>query len=452
MANQMFPNAPINNPFAATQIGPEAAAQQYKMAYRQRLADMLTQQGMQEPQGQMVSGHYVAPSPLQYLSGLANTGLGAKYASDMPQQQSEYNQMLSDQLRKTAGQMTGQAPMTNPQANASALANGGGPTNANAQMAGQYQSGAAAPLAGIDQSVVENIMQYGGPQQIAEFIRQVNNPTDLQKTDRYLQIDPNQSRALELGKRLQQGYIAPVKVGPGEALFDPLKPNQQIVSMPKDGIHTSVGPNNVATASPVQNHSKIVSAQESDKAASTSYGNEIGKSSADADKVLYEAAQNAPKQFDTANRIIDLVNDGALTGTGAEITLKAAKALNVVGVDNKDIIRKTELLFSSLAQNTLDSIKTSGLGAGQGFTDKDREFLEKAKGGNITLDATTLKEMARLQKLAAQNSVDAFNTRYKDMPESSRTTGWKPVEIKNRYSQSELRQELQRRKAQQGAQ
>jgi hypothetical protein len=42
------------------------------------MAEMLMQQGMQQPQGQMVSGRYVAPSIFQNLAGLANTYMGQR--------------------------------------------------------------------------------------------------------------------------------------------------------------------------------------------------------------------------------------------------------------------------------------------------------------------------------------------------------------------------------------
>ena len=39
---------------------------------KQRLAQLLTERGLQAPQGQVVSGRYVAPNPLQYLSNMFN--------------------------------------------------------------------------------------------------------------------------------------------------------------------------------------------------------------------------------------------------------------------------------------------------------------------------------------------------------------------------------------------
>jgi len=60
MANGFLPtNAGIGT------IPPELYAQQQQLNRQQQLANLLTQQGFQQPQGQMVSGRYVAP---QFLS------------------------------------------------------------------------------------------------------------------------------------------------------------------------------------------------------------------------------------------------------------------------------------------------------------------------------------------------------------------------------------------------
>lgn len=59
----------------------DAEAEQLRR--RKMYADMLTQQGQQTPQGQMVSGHYVAPSWTQYLNQGLSKVLGAKADADI---------------------------------------------------------------------------------------------------------------------------------------------------------------------------------------------------------------------------------------------------------------------------------------------------------------------------------------------------------------------------------
>ena len=59
-------------------LTPEQMLQQQQILRQQKMAEMLMQQGMQQPQGQMVSGRYVAPSIFQNLAGLANTYVGQR--------------------------------------------------------------------------------------------------------------------------------------------------------------------------------------------------------------------------------------------------------------------------------------------------------------------------------------------------------------------------------------
>jgi hypothetical protein len=59
-------------------LTPEQMLQQQQILRQQKMAEMLMQKGMEQPQGQMISGRYVAPSIFQNLAGLANTYVGQK--------------------------------------------------------------------------------------------------------------------------------------------------------------------------------------------------------------------------------------------------------------------------------------------------------------------------------------------------------------------------------------
>jgi hypothetical protein len=150
------------------------------------------------------------------------------------------------------------------------------------------------------------------------------------------------------------------------------------------------------------------------------YGGRFGGLIADQDASKLAAAEAAPQAAATADRIMDLIDSGkVITGTGANFRLQVAKALNLAGNTDAERIRNTEILGASLAETTLGAIKSSNLGAGQGFTNADRDFLEKAKAGQITFDAQSLKELARLARLAAEKSADSWNTRVKQIPASA---------------------------------
>jgi hypothetical protein len=59
-------------------LPPELFAQQQQLNRQQQMAQMLMQQGMQQPQGQMVSGQYVKPNILAQLAPLAQMYAGTR--------------------------------------------------------------------------------------------------------------------------------------------------------------------------------------------------------------------------------------------------------------------------------------------------------------------------------------------------------------------------------------
>jgi hypothetical protein len=76
-------------------LNPEQMLQQQQILRQQKMAEMLLQQGQQQPQGQMISGRYVAPSIFQNLAGLANQYVGQRGIEKAQQAQLD----LARQLR-----------------------------------------------------------------------------------------------------------------------------------------------------------------------------------------------------------------------------------------------------------------------------------------------------------------------------------------------------------------
>ena len=109
-------------------VPPEILQQQQALTRQQQLANLLTQQGMNQPQGQMVSGRYVAPSFFQYVAPLAQLYAGQKIAEkgdkamlDLAEQlrkgKEEETKAIMEQLKprdvqtEMAGPYTGNVPM-----------------------------------------------------------------------------------------------------------------------------------------------------------------------------------------------------------------------------------------------------------------------------------------------------------------------------------------------------
>lgn len=85
------------NPFSLPSVGADnPLAPEYLALERQKkIADLLMQKGQQLPEGQMVSGHYVAPSFTQQLGTLANAYMGG----NMAEQNEARTAKLADLLR-----------------------------------------------------------------------------------------------------------------------------------------------------------------------------------------------------------------------------------------------------------------------------------------------------------------------------------------------------------------
>jgi hypothetical protein len=61
---------------------------------QRKLADLLMSQGMQQPQGQMISGHYVKPSALQQALPMINAAIGGLTNANLDTKQQELANML----------------------------------------------------------------------------------------------------------------------------------------------------------------------------------------------------------------------------------------------------------------------------------------------------------------------------------------------------------------------
>lgn len=235
------------------------------------------------------------------------------------------------------------------------------------------------------------------------------------------QYSPEATRTLmlEADKALEQHFVTQNLGGA-----------QQVVAMPKYGQGEGrVVPGSRAADVPLPPDVEAQKARVA-KAGATSlnvglsterkYSEQFAGNVAKADEALLSAAQNAPSAAENANRILTTLASGkAITGPLADVKLNIARALNVAGADNADMISKTESLVASMAENTLNAIKTSGLGTGQGFTNKDLEFLEKAKSGNINFQPDTIRQLAELAHRAAEKTAEKWSNRVKQIPKSA---------------------------------
>lgn len=151
-----------------------------------------------------------------------------------------------------------------------------------------------------------------------------------------------------------------------------------------------------------------------------SYGGTFAGKIAEADVGLRDVAQTAPQIAERANRIKQILAEGNVaTGMGAQAKLAIGRALSLAGMGGDDFVANTETLSANLARNTLDAIKASGLGAGNGFSNADRDFLEKAQGGKVDLNAATINRLADISHSVAVAGTKRWGQRVKEIPRSA---------------------------------
>jgi hypothetical protein len=374
------------------------------LARSQRLAQMLTAAPM--PEGQMISGRYVAPSITQNLAQFANMATGAYFADKAEKQ----NQALAEKLRTGETQALADFMKTKQGTPAEMFAAQAGPMLDGGNIPIQQSRAAVAPN---PQAAYANLYQDPrSPQRLR----------DLAFTK--MMADPEAFTLAEGATRVEKQPDGTYKtVATGAEKSSPEYRNYLIAK--NDPINPFKGGFTDYQVSLKRAGAPSVSVSTANKFA----GGFADKAATRVD-AMYDAALNAPQAIENAKRTIELVNSGALTGPTADVALTAAKIFNVAGANNQDTISKTEQLFSNRGKAMLGSIKASGLAGSQGLTEGERKFLTQAEGGTITLNADTLKAMAGLViKLAVANQKKWNAQAAKMDKEILNATGAGPVEV-----------------------
>jgi hypothetical protein len=167
-------------------------------------------------------------------------------------------------------------------------------------------------------------------------------------------------------------------------------------------------------------------------------GGKLGESIASAEgkriSSLFESAQEVPNTLQTIQETRKILDSGnVITGIGADARLDISRfgqLLGVGGKDNTETVANTQRLFANRAQSMLDAIKSSGLGSGQGFSNADREFLQKAKMGGIQFNEQALRRQLDIEERVARAIALNWNNRLQRLdPEIVSAVGYSPVEL-----------------------
>ena len=114
-------------------------------------------------------------------------------------------------------------------------------------------------------------------------------------------------------------------------------------------------------------------------------------------------AETAIGEINNIHQIRQLLDAGAITGTGADARLFTAKLGELVGLPSEQAAN-TQVLQSALAARVL-----AGMGGslGAGFSNADRDFVERAKGGQITMTEPALRRLIDIGERQSRSTVDA---------------------------------------------
>jgi hypothetical protein len=378
-------------------LTPEQMLQQQQILRQQKMAEMLMQQGMQQPQGQMVSGRYVAPSIFQNLAGLANVYMGQRGIEKANQAQID----LAKRLRADE-------------------------TSAMADFMQQKQG--RPEIAGIPDIPTETYETVRGTPAQAAI------PPNPQAAYANLYANPKASAAQRqfAFTKMNEG---PIKVGVEDTLIDPntLKPIYQGTGKLPESIKYAIAigqlPQDPKTWNPQQAAlaQKIVESKTSAGASKYDFGNMINKSLSDVAPMLVAsktATSGAIQQADAANRIIQSLDTNKLfTGAGANQKLQAAQIgqmLGVTGNKTEEIVANTRQAIQGLAQLTLQGRKQMrGEGA---ITESEGALAQRAMSGDISLTAGELRILANAAKRSAKFTYDQHQSMMgalaKDSPNS----------------------------------
>ena len=117
-----------------------------------------------------------------------------------------------------------------------------------------------------------------------------------------------------------------------------------------------------------------------------------------------ETAQNIP----VVENLQKQLEEGIISGTGANFRTSLNKALNTLGFDyNEDVIANTEAFAAAQAAQVAQIIKA--FGAGTGLSDADREFALKASGGDITMSQGAIRRILKINLEASRNIIKNYN-------------------------------------------
>ena len=376
----------------------EFELQKQQLNRQQKMAEALLasgQQMSQGPAGQMVSGQYVANSPLQMLNAPVNQLVGAYLSTKGDEKAVKLAEALrgkeSELLNKYMGALTPTAAVEggiygpNGQLTQQTTADMYGP---NMELNPQYKQVAAQEAKGPDyKSAFAAAMDPYAPSWLKAQAVEMLKPQKLGEGETLNRFD------------FASGKLTPIAEGGAKASPD-IKYAIAVGGLPQD--FTKWNAQQQAYAKQLIEGKTAAGANKFD------FSNLLGKSATgEVGPMLVSskaAAGSAVQQADAANRILNAVNTNQVfTGTGANQKLQLAQIGDMVGAtgdDAKTKIANTRQAVQGLAQLTLQGRQQmKGQGA---VTESEGALAQRAISGDINFTAGEIKQLAEAAKRAGK--------------------------------------------------
>lgn len=392
-------------------LPPEVALEQQRLTRQQQLANALMQNN-QQPQGQMVSGRFVAPSFFQNLQPVANMLTGAYLSNKADEKSLALAQQLRDRNQRDIQSYMG--AMT--------------PTTTTTEMAGPYG------MSGAGKNVpMPTATQTQGPDYAKAFRIAYGSYDPALKAQALDMLKTQKLGPDETLNRMDftTGQLVPIAQGTG-SLAGPVKEAAQLLGINKPREQWSAQELAAVNDKAMQLKKATGTVVNIPNFAEKTFAGGLAEDQVKKFATLQTNAEKAPDVLANVSESKKILKSGKFfSGSPANVQLEMAKvadAFGLGGTDTKTKAANTQTLITNAAGATLDSIAGSGLGAGQGFTDKDLKFLQEAKSFRIDMTDANIARILDLQERAAKKSVDRYNERLRSLPQASITTmGLTPI-------------------------
>lgn len=396
-------------------VSPEYALEQQRLNRQQKMAELLLATGSQpQAAGQMVSGRYVPNSFFQNLQNPVNMMLGAymanrgdKAALDLAQRLRQDQQRLGNEFFESA---QGKPAVYGPDIPTETYENVKGPM--------------VSPATGPDyRKMMEIASNPNAPAYARTYINELLKP-----------------RVFKEGETLQLPSLVGGQVsfnqmgGGGVTLPSDLKSVAIRLGLPLDSTKWTDQQRQLADAAVKEEKKLAGTTVNIPNFTEKTFGGQLAENQAKRFDTLQSTAEKAPDTIRTVQQNRAILQSGKFfSGSPANVQLEMAKmadAFGLGGADTKTKAANSQTLITNAASATLDSIAGSGLGAGQGFTDKDLRFLQDAKSFRITMTDENIRRILDLQERAARQAVIRYNDRLKTLPQASvQVMGLRPIEL-----------------------